>query len=58
MKAHGWTIPEVTFAFELAIFVIGFASFAGGMWMKRSGPRPVAFTAAIRYSSAPRVLAW
>lgn len=48
-KAHGWTIPEVTFAFELAIFVLGFASFAGGMWMKRSGPRPVAVTAAVLY---------
>jgi OFA family oxalate/formate antiporter-like MFS transporter len=48
-KAHGWTIPEVTFAFELSIFVLGFASFAGGIWMKRSGPRPVAFTAAVLY---------
>ena len=49
MKAHGWTITEVTFAFELMIFVLGFASFAGGMWMKRSGPRPVALTAAALY---------
>ena len=48
-RAHGWTISEVTFAFELAIFVLGFASFGGGIWMKRSGPRPVAFTAAILY---------
>lgn len=48
-KAHGWTIPEVTFAFELAIFVLGFASFVGGIWMKRSGPRPVAFTGAVLY---------
>jgi MFS transporter, OFA family, oxalate/formate antiporter len=48
-KAHGWTISEVTFAFELAIFVLGFASFVGGIWMKRSGPRPVAFTAAVLY---------
>jgi OFA family oxalate/formate antiporter-like MFS transporter len=49
MKAHGWTIPEVTLAFELTIFVLGFASFAGGIWMKRSGPRLVAFTAAVLY---------
>src|SRR5579883_2710380 len=48
-KAHAWTIPEVTFAFELTIFVLGFASFAGGIWMKHSGPRPVAFTAAVLY---------
>ncbi len=48
-KAHGWTISEVTFAFELAILFVGFAAFAGGIWMKRIGPRPVAFTAAVLY---------
>jgi OFA family oxalate/formate antiporter-like MFS transporter len=48
-RAHGWTIGEVTIAFEVAIFVVGFAAFAGGLWMKRSGPRPVALTAAILY---------
>ncbi len=50
-KAHGWTISEVTFAFELTIFVLGFAAFAGGLWMKKSGPRPVAFTAAALYGA-------
>jgi OFA family oxalate/formate antiporter-like MFS transporter len=48
-QTRGWTIPEVTFAFELAIFVLGLASFAGGLWMKRVGPRPVAFAAAFLY---------
>src|SRR6202789_3302952 len=48
-RAHGWTIGEVNIAFEVAIFVVGFAAFAGGLWMKRSGPRPVALTAAILY---------
>jgi OFA family oxalate/formate antiporter-like MFS transporter len=48
-KAHGWTIAEVTAAFELAIFVVGLAAFAGGLWMKRSGPRPVGIAAAILY---------
>jgi MFS transporter, OFA family, oxalate/formate antiporter len=47
--AHGWTIAEVTAAFEIAIFVVGFAAFAGGLWMKRSGPRPVALAAAVLY---------
>ena len=47
--AHGWTIAEVTAAFEIAIFVVGFAAFAGGLWMKRSGPRPVALSAAVLY---------
>ena len=48
-QAHGWTIAEVTAAFEVAIFVLGLAAFAGGLWMKRSGPRPVAIAAAILY---------
>jgi MFS transporter, OFA family, oxalate/formate antiporter len=47
--AHGWTIAEVTAAFEIAIFIVGFAAFAGGLWMKRSGPRPVALAGAILY---------
>jgi OFA family oxalate/formate antiporter-like MFS transporter len=47
--AHGWTIAEVTAAFEIAIFVVGFAAFAGGLWMKRSDPRPVALAGAVLY---------
>src|SRR5579862_8145977 len=50
-KAYGWTVSEATIAFELAILVLGFAAFAGGLWMRRSGPRPVAFLAAILYGS-------
>jgi MFS transporter, OFA family, oxalate/formate antiporter len=57
-KSHNWTISEVTFAFELAIFVLGFASFAGGIWMKRSGPRPVAFTAAVLYGLGTALAGW
>jgi OFA family oxalate/formate antiporter-like MFS transporter len=48
-QAHGWTIAEVTAAFEVAIFALGLAAFGGGLWMKRSGPRPVAIAAAILY---------
>jgi OFA family oxalate/formate antiporter-like MFS transporter len=48
-QAHGWAIAEVTAAFEIAIFVVGLAAFAGGLWMKRSGPRPVGIAAAILY---------
>jgi OFA family oxalate/formate antiporter-like MFS transporter len=50
-KAYGWTIPEVTYVFEVTIFIVGFAAFAGGLWMRRSGPRPVAFTAAVLYGT-------
>lgn len=48
-KAFGWTIPEVTLTFTIAIFVLGFAAFAGGVWMRRSGPRIVAVTAGALY---------
>jgi OFA family oxalate/formate antiporter-like MFS transporter len=48
-QVRGWSIAEVTAAFEIAIFVVGVAAFAGGLWMKRSGPRPVALTAAVLY---------
>ena len=46
---YGWSISEVTRAFELAILVLGFASFGGGLLMRRVGPRPVAVVAGICY---------
>src|SRR5260370_11550403 len=48
-QTYGWTVSQVTLAFELAILVLGFAALAGGMWMRRTGPRPVAIAAAILY---------
>lgn len=48
-QTFGWTVSQVTLAFELAILVLGFAAFAGGMWMRRSGPRPVGIAAALLY---------
>jgi MFS transporter, OFA family, oxalate/formate antiporter len=48
-QTYGWTVSQVTVAFELAILVLGFAAFAGGLWMKRVGPRKVAVLAAILY---------
>ena len=48
-KAFGWTISQVTFTFTIAIFVLGFAAFAGGLWMRKSGPRTVAVAAGIFY---------
>ena len=57
-EAYGWTISEVTLAFTIAIFVLGFAAFAGGLWMRRAGPRPVALAAgrALRARCLPRQL--
>src|SRR5882724_1892610 len=48
-RNYGWTVSEVTVAFELAILVVGINAFLGGLWMKRSGPRPVALVAAVLY---------
>src|ERR1700741_2748555 len=48
-QTYGWTVSQVTLAFELAILVLGFAAFACGMWMRRSGPRPVAVASAALY---------
>ena len=48
-KVHGWSISQVTLVFQVTIFIVGFAAFAGGLWMRRSGPRPVAFAAAVLY---------
>ena len=48
-KSYGWTVSQVTLAFELAILMLGFAAFAGGVWMKRSGPRRVAAIGGLCY---------
>ena len=34
-RDYNWTVSEVTVAFELAILVLGFAAFLGGLWMRR-----------------------
>lgn len=48
-RTYGWSVSQTTVAFELAILVLGFAAFAGGLWMRRVGPRRVAVTAAVLY---------
>lgn len=45
----GWSIQEVTLTFTIAIFVLGFAAFFGGLWAGRSGPRIVAVTGGVLY---------
>ena len=46
---YGWTISQVTLTFELAILLLGFAAFAGGLLMRRAGPRPVAIAGGVCY---------
>jgi OFA family oxalate/formate antiporter-like MFS transporter len=48
-RTYGWNVSQVTVAFELAILVLGFAAFAGGLWMRSTGPRPIALVAALLY---------
>jgi OFA family oxalate/formate antiporter-like MFS transporter len=49
VKQFHWTISQVTFAFTICIFVVGFAAFFGGLWLNRKGPRPVALTGGFLY---------
>ena len=48
-SVSGWTISEVTLTFTIAIFVLGFAAFAGGVWMRHAGPKRVALSAGLLY---------
>jgi len=43
------TISEVTLVFTIAIFVLGFAAFFGGLWLSRVGPRVVVVTGGLLY---------
>jgi hypothetical protein len=49
VKTFGWSISEVTLTFSIAILVLGFAAFLGGLWMRRVGPRTVGIAAGICY---------
>lgn len=48
-KQFGWSIAEVTLTFTISICVLGVASFFGGLWLNRSGPRVVALTGGLLY---------
>ncbi len=46
-----WTISEVTLAFTICIFTVGWAAFLGGLWLRRSGPRTVGIAGGILYGA-------
>jgi OFA family oxalate/formate antiporter-like MFS transporter len=48
---YGYGVSEVNIAFSIAILALGFAAFAGGVWMNKSGPRVVALTAGVLYGA-------
>jgi len=43
------TIPQVSLTFTIAIFTLGWAAFAGGLWMRAKGPRVVGLTGGLLY---------
>jgi OFA family oxalate/formate antiporter-like MFS transporter len=49
IAAFGWSIPQVTLTFTIAIVTLGFAAFVGGLWMNRAGPRVVGVTGGVLY---------
>jgi len=48
-KQFSWSNPEITLTFTIAILVLGFAAFFGGLWLKKVGPRVVALTGGALY---------
>jgi MFS transporter, OFA family, oxalate/formate antiporter len=48
-RQFGWSIAQVTWTFTISIFVLGVASFFGGLWLNRKGPRIVALTGGFLY---------
>jgi OFA family oxalate/formate antiporter-like MFS transporter len=46
-QLHGWTKPQATWAFSLAILTLGLTAAIGGKWMLRLGPRRCAMLAAL-----------
>ncbi len=50
-RQFGCSISEVTLTFTISIFVLGIASFFGGLWLNRKGPRVVALTGGFLYGA-------
>ena len=48
-EQYNASVTAVNTTFSITILTLGFAAFLGGLWMRSSGPRVVAITAAIFY---------
>lgn len=48
-EEYGWSISAVTVTFSLFILTAGLASVLGGLWLQRSGPRPVLVASGVLY---------
>ncbi len=51
MDHYGASSSTVKLTFSIAILALGFAAFAGGLWMGSAGPRIVAMTGGILYGA-------
>lgn len=51
MKAYGWSNMQVTWAFSIAIFMLGVGAALGGINLPKYGPRALALTGGIFYAS-------
>jgi len=49
MESHGWSGPQVTMAFTIAIFCIGLSAALGGKFVDKAGARKIASLAAILF---------
>lgn len=45
------TVTQVSLTFTIAIFTLGWAAFAGGLWMRKKGPRVVGVTGGLLYGA-------
>lgn len=43
------SVTQTNLTFTISILMVGFAAFAGGLWMRSAGPRTVAMTAGVLY---------
>jgi len=48
-EVYGTSVSAVNWTFSITILALGFAAFAGGLWMANVGPRIVAITSGVLY---------
>jgi OFA family oxalate/formate antiporter-like MFS transporter len=58
VSATGWSLTQVSLTFTLAIACLGVGTIVGGLWLDRSGPRPVVTLAGLLYGAGYLLAAW
>ncbi len=49
--SFGWSLPQVTLTFEIAILVLGFVALLGGFWLKNIDPRILVLSGGFLFSA-------